>query len=154
MRQPRNSEVIAVWFRLFPSHFFNERKLIRNIHIHHYCNKDTTPCWLWLACDIIDIPACSKIFWIDNDTISLAMSVSLIWDSAAWVFSSTFLFILYACSNLFWNAPNSLRCEEIFVCAFFIIVIAFLAPLAEPKFTFLLDIPDWWHHSFDKTYFE
>ena len=64
---------------------------------------------------------------LENLTISEAISVSRIWDSAAVVFSTTLSRLLIVCSNLFWYAPRVALCSFRVLIAFPIDVIALAA---------------------------
>jgi hypothetical protein len=80
-----------------------------------------------LACASIAVPACDRIWFFVNSTISDAMSVSRIRLSDAVTFSTATLRLLIVCSNRFWYAPRLARAVETPLIAVSSAVIAFWA---------------------------
>src|SRR4051794_14175587 len=78
----------------------------------------------------MEVPAWVRTWARVNAVISAAMSVSRIRDSEAVVFSMAVFRLLMVCSNRFWMAPRSARCEDTALIAVSIALIASDAPEA------------------------
>ena len=85
--------------------------------IFNYCNRESTPWVDWLACASIDCPAWARMLFLLYSTISSAISVSRIRDSAVVVFSTMLSKLSIVCSNLFCTAPRADLWEETFAIA-------------------------------------